>query len=954
MVGNRVDVNFNNECSINEDRHVYFVKKGKLDLFSTSKEKGLVKRYFYFTIEQDMIVIGFPEDDLIRQFILRPNQPSSLIKLTFEQFEQLSETYKIESSRLVSTWIEKLSSGLSKSIFPKPKKDIMLDTKTNCSLQNGEILGTHQSVMWVKLNEGQLVYLGLEDIRKSSRLYVPLSKDSWLQAVVSSEIHTSSTTELIESKELWPSLFSFYQLLFNCDMMNQSLLNIDELNELKHRQKNRYSFLRKGIHTLLSNVNKNQKKSLFPFRSSDPLHKVLKTLGTAQGFKISTATDSLENSQSDFLTTINLSHVKTRLVLLRKNWWKNTSYPLLGFLKKNNRPVALFKRTGSKHLVLKDFVRNVSLDIDEDVSKVIMPYAYMFFPPTSDIKFDWKFLIKSSLSFQKFALIKLFLLIALSGFTFAIPPILLAFTFDFVIPNQHHFFLYQLGALLLVVGVLNFLFSYARNLVSMQIISSIEYNAQSKVWDRILSLPLYIIRKRTAGEISSLALNFQLLRKKLSGPSVHVLLSIFSTTLCFIPLYILDSKLASIILFSFMFFGALTTSIVILNFSSVEKFYKDKNSFSGLLIQIMSGIKKIKTSFSENRFYYIWASAYGNYLKKEKGITDLKSLVKIQGILFSTLSVILLFFMVSYFDHKVSAGVFIGFYFALFQFTNSITEMGMHLVDIYELFPALNQTLELAKHKPEHSFGLSNPGELHGNIEFSTIKFKYNSNEPSYILDNVSFHIKSGEFIGIVGESGSGKSTILKLILGFLKPNSGSIYLDKMHLEKVNKQLLRRQIGTVLQESNLLPGNILSNIIGASSQTLEDAWDAAKNSNISDDITNLPMGMNTVITEGGSTFSSGQKQRLFIAKAIVSKPRVLLFDEATSSLDNYSQSQITEDIEKLNATRIVVAHRITTIKHADRIIVLDKGKVVQEGTYDELISDKSGKFYNLAQRQILG
>ena len=270
-IGNRVDVNFNNECSINEDRHVYFVKKGKLDLFSTSKEKGLVKRHFYFTIEQDMMVIGFPEDDLIRQFIMRPNQPSSLIKLTFEQFEQLSKKYKSESSRLVSTWIEKLSSGLSKSIFPKPKKNIMLDTRIHCSLQNGDILGTHQSVMWVKLNEGQLVYLGLEDIRKSSRIYVPLSKDTWLQAVVSSQIHTSSTTELIEKNELWTSLFSFYQLIFNCDMMNQSLLNIDELNELKHRQKNRYSFLRKGIYTLLSNVNENKKKSLFSIPIIGPI-----------------------------------------------------------------------------------------------------------------------------------------------------------------------------------------------------------------------------------------------------------------------------------------------------------------------------------------------------------------------------------------------------------------------------------------------------------------------------------------------------------------------------------------------------------------------------------------------------------------------------------------------------------------------------------------------------------
>lgn len=952
--GEPVHIKFQNEVVIDDDRHVYFVKEGKIDLFSTSKDDGLVKRHYYFTLEQHMIVIGFPEEDLIRQFILRPNQPSSLIKLTFEQFELVSKKHKKEASNLISTWVEKLSSGLSKPIFPKPKKGIILDKEATFSIQNGDVLGTQHSVIWVKLNKGQLVYLGLDDIHESSRIYIPLSKNSWLQSVVSSEIYTLSTSNLIETNNLWPSLFSFYQLLFNCDMMNQSLHNIDELNELKYRQKNRHNFLRKGIHTLLNKINENHKESTVHFFSSDLLQKALTTVGQSQGFKISNQRGHLENSQTDFLTTINLSHVKTRLVLLRKNWWKNTTFPLLGFLKKNNRPVAFIKRIGSKQLVLKDFVRNVYLDIDEDVSNAVMPYAYMFFPPTSDIKFDWKFLIKSGLSSQKLSLAKLVSLILFSGLTLSIPPILLAFTFDFIIPNHHPFFLYQLGAIFIIVGVLNLLFSYSRNLICMKIISKIEYDSQSKVWDRILSLPLYIIRKRSAGELSVIGLNFQLLRKQLSGPSLHVLLSIFSASLCFLPLYILDPRLASIILLCFIFFTTLTVGIIVFNFSSVDQYFINKNTFSGLLIQIMSGIKKIKTSFSENRFYCKWASAYGYYLKKEDAVTDLTSLIKIQGIFFSTVSVILLFFMVSYFDHQVSAGVFIGFYFALFHFTNSITEMGSHLIDIYGLIPAINQTLDLVKNCPEDTVGLSDPGELHGTIEFSTIKFKYTPSEPSYILDNVSFHIENGEFVGIVGESGSGKSTLLKLILGFLKPESGSIYLDKMHIEKVNKQLLRRQIGTVLQEASLLPGNILSNIIGASSQTLEDAWNAAKIANIDHEINNLPMGMHTVITEGGSTFSSGQKQRLFIAKAVISKPRLLLFDEATSSLDNYSQSQITKSIETLNATRVVVAHRLTTIKHADRIIVLDKGKVVQEGTYDTLMADESGKFFDLAKRQLLG
>jgi len=229
--------------------------------------------------------------------------------------------------------------------------------------------------------------------------------------------------------------------------------------------------------------------------------------------------------------------------------------------------------------------------------------------------------------------------------------------------------------------------------------------------------------------------------------------------------------------------------------------------------------------------------------------------------------------------------------------------------------------------------------------------FRYQSDGP-VVLRDLTFHIRSGEFVAIVGPSGSGKSTVLRLLLGFEKLESGSIYYDGQEIGGLDVQALRRQIGVVWQNGRLMSGDIFTNIVASAPVSLEEAWEAAEMAGFADDIRSMPMGMHTVISEGGGTLSGGQRQRLMIARAIVHRPRILLFDEATSALDNRTQMIVSASLERLQATRVVVAHRLSTIVHADRVFVMTRGRIVESGTVDELMRH-GGLFTALAKRQLV-
>jgi ABC-type bacteriocin/lantibiotic exporter with double-glycine peptidase domain len=302
-------------------------------------------------------------------------------------------------------------------------------------------------------------------------------------------------------------------------------------------------------------------------------------------------------------------------------------------------------------------------------------------------------------------------------------------------------------------------------------------------------------------------------------------------------------------------------------------------------------------------------------------------------------------------EASLSTGSFLAFNAAFGQFLSAALQMSSVVVSLILIIPIYERAKPILEGEPEVDVARSDPGDLSGEIELSRVSFRYHD-DGALVLDDVSLQARPGEFIAIVGPSGAGKSTVLRLLLGFEIAENGSVYYDHQDLAALDVQSVRRQIGVVLQNAQVLPGSIFENIVGTAPLGTEDAMEAAKMAGLDQDIEQMPMGLHTFIMEGGGTLSGGQRQRLLIARAVVGRPRILMFDEATSALDNRTQAHVSDSLGRLQTTRVVIAHRLSTIINADRIYVMDRGKVVEEGTYEELL-EQGGLFTQLAQRQMV-
>ena len=366
--------------------------------------------------------------------------------------------------------------------------------------------------------------------------------------------------------------------------------------------------------------------------------------------------------------------------------------------------------------------------------------------------------------------------------------------------------------------------------------------------------------------------------------------------------------------------------------------------------QLISGIQKIKLSGAERRAFAKWGKLYA---KEAELQYNPPIFLRVASVI--TLAVSLIGTMVMY-AAAVRSGVSIAEYYAFNSAYGMVNAAFMALAGIAAAAAQIKPILEMAKPimeaEPEVAEDKLVLTRLSGGIELNNVTFRYTESMPP-VLDDLSLKIRPGQYVAIVGKTGCGKSTLMRIMLGFETPQKGAVYYDGRDLKKIDLKSLRRRIGAVMQNGKMFTGDIFSNItISAPWLTLDDAWAAAEIAGMADDIRAMPMGMHTLISEGQGGISGGQRQRLLIARAVAPKPRILMFDEATSALDNLTQKQVSEALDRMKCTRIVIAHRLSTIRQCDRIIVLDKGKIVEDGSYAELI-EKGGAFAALVARQRL-
>ena len=641
--------------------------------------------------------------------------------------------------------------------------------------------------------------------------------------------------------------------------------------------------------------------------------------------------------------------IMRRTVRLEKGWYRDAVGAMLGVMKESGRVVALIPAGFSGYCYI-DPDSGKKIKINRRNQRLFDSEAIAFYKPFPLKKIGLGSVAKyiaETLSAADFALIALATLaLSLIGM---LSPKLNNILFAAVLPSGSVRLLLSIAVFTVSVSVSSLLISATKEMITARINTKMSVSVQAAMM-RIMSLPADFFKGYGSGDLSSRAAHISSLCNMLvSAVLTTGLTSAFSLiyiSQIFIYAPVLVAPAIAVILATVAF--SLISSFAQMRISKKQMELSAKES--GMSYALISGIQKIKLAGAEKRAFARWGNLYA---QNAKLTYNPPAFIKLNSVI--SLAISLIGNIVMY-AAAVKSGVSVADYYAFGTAYGMVSGAFMSLagmaLTVAQIKPILETVQPFFNTVPEISEGKEVITRLSGGIELTNVSFRYNENMP-LILDNMSLKIRPGQYVAIVGKTGCGKSTLMRLLLGFEKPQKGAVYYDGRDIERIDLKSLRRRIGVVMQNGKLFSGDIYSNIvISAPWLTQSDAWDAAEKAGIAEDIRRMPMGMNTIISEGSGGISGGQRQRLMIARAIAPKPKILMLDEATSALDNLTQKRVSESLDSLKCTRIVIAHRLSTIKQCDRILVLDGGKITEDGTYDELIA-QNGVFAELVERQRL-
>lgn len=646
-----------------------------------------------------------------------------------------------------------------------------------------------------------------------------------------------------------------------------------------------------------------------------------------------------------------ISHFVTREVVLEENWYRKDAGPILVFERKGHKPVACIP-AGTSHYLAYSAGADRPVIVDRGYEQQLEPQAMTFCRPFPDKPMKTKDLLLFGFrNVRKGDIVRMLLLWFLGTVIGLLLPLLNEQLYDNFIPMGDKTGLVGICGVVLACTLGNVSFSIVKNLSTFRSMNSMKYAVQSAAYDRLFNLPESFLRKYDSADLSARAMGISEIFTIISDVSVKALLAAVFSLMYLWRMYKYSGKLSSVALILLIAVMACIIRIGIKQTKQEKEKLETDIKAESVIHQLISGISKIRIAGVENRALYEYLKPYvescGIGMKKERMTVQVNSLVDAVSVVFS----MIFYYLMVRNNMNLSVGAFMGFTTAFGAFSSAMLDVVSSFLQVNDVKPIYDRCKPVLQTLPEHDEDAELPGDLTGDIDLNNVTFAYNEDSGN-VINNLSLHVKPGEYIGIVGSSGSGKSTLLKLLLGFEKPQFGKIYYDGKDIDSLDKRELRKKFGVVLQDGGLIPESIHENItITSPGTTLQRVNEVIKEVGLEEDINNMPMGIHTVLSENSGTISGGQKQRILIARAIVGKPKILFFDEATSALDNVTQAMVCESLEKLNATRIVIAHRLSTVINCDRILVMEHGELVEEGNYEELMA-KKGRFYDLAIRQI--
>ncbi|MDZ7961803.1 MAG: NHLP bacteriocin export ABC transporter permease/ATPase subunit [Aulosira sp. DedQUE10] len=946
----------NDPLLLNTPEKVWLVKSGSLALFSINVQHGIPKgrRRYLFSVKAG--------EAMFSATVQSPDGQHHIMAIALTDAELLPVPPEYLGSYLpeaVERWVNLLGSAVAEitsRTIPTPNK-----TPGCAVLADKEVFQvSHDAVAWVKILQGQGNLLGFDNLELNSEMgRIPLNSQLWLQVRDIVEIDSVASADITDINTLLDGVHQLQTFVLKGLQQLEQKHNQTELVRFQEREHLNNQAIANTLDDF-ANLFESEKAAVSPLKSALNQEEALLFAAGAVGRVLDITIRPPSNSEDlrrvrDPLDAIaRASRIRIRRITLRDGWWNHDSGPLLAYTLGDNRPVAVLPVSDTRYEII-DPLQKTRMKCDRSSAATLSPTAYTFYrplPETLKVMSLVQFAVKGHYK-ELFTVLFAGIATTMLGM---ITPQAMAILIDQAIPDADKSLLYQIALGLVATTLGGTLFQLTQGIALMRLETFADTSTQAAIWDRLLNLKASFFRQYSIGDLSSRVSVISQIRQKLSNTLLKSLFSSVFSLLNLGLLFYYSPPLAMIATFVALINISVTIISGVLTLRKIRPLLNMQGKLFGMMVQIINGVAKFRTVGAESRAFAYWGKQYRHQLHltlDSQSIED--DLVVINNVLSALTPAIIFGFATNLLQQSqasggtFSTGTFLAFNAAFGTFISGATSLSTTVVDILEALPLWERAQPILKATPEVDTTKADPGRLSGKVEISHAIFRYRADGP-LTLDDVSLRAEPGEFIAFVGPSGSGKSTLFRLLLGFENLESGSIYYDGQELAGLNVNAVRRQLGVVLQHSRLMSASIFENISSNAVISMEEAWEAARMAGLADDITAMPMGMHTVVSEGGTNLSGGQRQRLLIARALALRPRILLFDEATSALDNRTQAIVSESLEKLNVTRIVVAHRLSTIRNADRIYVLENGRLVQQGNFDQL-AQQPGLFSQLIKRQ---
>lgn len=965
--GTRFAAGANRPLTLDDTSRVWFVERGHLDVFAVELRgrEAVGRRRFVTRVLPGQMAFGaatipVPGDSHVLGLLAVPAVDTVVIE--GERDGVASDTFDLTATAWIDDWVTGLSE-FAVAGRPPPREAALLEADPDVPYPAGATLGAyHGDVVWV-FAATPVRFLGRADLEVAPGApLLPVTEQSWIETPADTEISAVHTPTALLTRRLWPALTAYGARVLEIGLR----LSAEEEEALEQRRRTagaaRSASLSGALRNLSGVLTGRVGEASADSPAGNPLQRAAALVAAACGAPLNlgnapagdpaAAGDLVEQLE----TLARRSGIRTRRIRLTGDWWRRDGPSFVGFTAGERRPLAVLQQDGGGYVAV-DPETEVRSSLDRRAAADVAAEGVVLYAPLPNDLSDWRETIRFAF-FRRGRDARTIAATGILGGLIALAvPVLLGQILAEFIPRSD--VASWTGALLALSGIAlgTAVFTLVQGFAILRAEGRLDERLQSAIWSRLLALPAPFFRKFTAGDLADRANGVSQVRQHLTGASLQAavsgVFSVFSAGLLFYYSVELALYVTAILALVFVLIAALALA----QMRRHREAFTLRGAINGLVFQIIRGLSKIRVAHAEGYALAHWARLYSE--QKQATYRAQRWAAWQEAVIAMTRPLVLVpifaFVQAAMLGSAEAASFdlagFLAFHTAFGQFLGATVSLAVAVTTVAGVFPLLERVRPILDAQPETAGRGVDPGDLRGDIEFANVSFRYGSGLP-HAVDRMSFRIHQGEYVAFVGASGSGKSTIYRLLLAFERPESGTVFLDGHDLAGLDPVAVRSRFGVVLQDSQLVAGSLYQNIAGLTALSEEDAWAAVRAAALEDDIRAMPMGMHTVVPDGGAGLSVGQQQRLLIARALARRPRVLLFDEATSALDNRAQAVVQDALRKLTITRVVIAHRLSSIQNVDRIYVLDGGRIIESGSYDELMR-REGVFASLSRRQLV-